>query len=158
MRTIVIGLGNPVITDDGVGIKAARALKGAHALTLPEGTDIEEAYAGGLGLLDLMEGYERAIIIDAMVTGDKAPGTVQRLCLSELPVTRNIVCSHDTGLTTALEMGRLLGMAVPSEISIWGIEAQDVETFGEELTADVAKAVSVVIAEIFDEIKRGAAI
>ena len=158
MRTIVIGLGNPALTDDGVGIKVARAMMNADAPVLPAGVVIEEAYAGGLRLMDAMVGYERAIIVDAMVSGDGAPGTVRRLCVSDLFATRNLACSHDTNLSTALETGKMLGLTLPSEIIIWGINVKDVETFGEELTADVAKAVPVVVKEIFKEIKKEVAI
>jgi len=151
MRTIIIGLGNPIVSDDSVGIKVSRELRG-H-LNAHGGIDIAEAYAGGIRLMDAMVGYEKAIIVDAIVTGNGLPGTIHSLSISDLVSTRNIVCTHDTNLLTALEMGKMLGLPLPSEIDIWGIEAMDVETFSEELTEDVAKAVPLVVQKIVADLR-----
>jgi len=151
LKTIIIGLGNPIVSDDSVGIKVSRELKGR--LNGYDGIDIAEAYAGGIRLMDVMVGYEKAIIVDAIVTGSFVPGTIHSLSISDLVSTRNIVSTHDTNLSTALEMGRMLGLSLPSEIDIWGIEAMDVETFSEELTEDVANAVPLVIQKIIDELR-----
>lgn len=152
-RTVVIGLGNPILSDDSVGIKVLRALK--DRLTEKSEVDTKEVYAGGLRLMDELVGYERAIIIDAMVTGRALPGTVRSLPLSDLRETKNIVCSHDTNLSTALEMGRLLGLSLPGEVHIWGIEAEEVETFSEQLTEGVAKAVPAAVEKIMSDLSGG---
>ena len=151
MKTIIIGLGNPIVSDDSVGIKVSRELR--DRLNGRDGIDIAEAYAGGIRLMDVMVGYEKAIIVDAIVTGNSMPGTIHSLSISDLVSTRNIVSTHDTNLSTALEMGKMLGLPLPSEIDIWGIEAMDVETFSEELTEDVAKAVPLVVQKIVDELR-----
>ena len=150
MKTIIIGLGNPILSDDSVGIKVSRELR--DCLSSYDGIDVAEAYAGGIRLMDVMVGYEKAIIVDAMVTGNGLPGTINSLAISDLISTRNIVSTHDTNLATALEMGKMLGLHLPSEIEIWGIEALDVETFSEELTEDVAKAVPIVVEEILHKL------
>ncbi len=150
-KTIIIGLGNPIVSDDSVGIRVSRELR--ERLNGHDGIDIAEAYAGGIRLMDVMVGYEKAIIVDAMVTGNGRPGTIHSLSLSDLISTRNIVSTHDTNLSTALEMGKMLGLHLPHEIEIWGIEAMDVETFSEELTEDVAKAVPVVVQRIVDDLR-----
>jgi hydrogenase maturation protease len=156
MKTIVIGLGNPILTDDGAGIRAVRELterfKDSELQTINSELSFVEAYAGGLSLMYEMAGYDRAIIIDAMVTGNAAPGTVQSLPLSCLISTRNMTCMHDTNILTALEFGRMLGLKLPDEITVFGIEAKDVETFSEDLTEDVAKAVPFVVEKIIEEI------
>ncbi|MDA8164937.1 MAG: hydrogenase maturation protease [Desulfobacteraceae bacterium] len=143
MKTVVIGLGNPILTDDGVGVKAARLL--TARLQEREEVDVLELHAGGLRLLDGMAGYQRAFLIDATVAGDCPPGTVRALTLAECGRTRNMACSHDTALLPALAMGDLLGCPLPAEIRIWGVEAADVETFGEELTPPVAAALPEVV-------------
>ncbi len=176
MKTIIIGLGNPILSDDSVGIKVARKIKErVKDGTVPDlrtgsskalggvvesglspsaniNIDIIEAYAGGIRLMDELVGYDRAIIIDAAVTGKNGPGTVYSMPLSDLVSTRNIVCAHDMNLAAAIEMGRMLGLRLPSEVSIWGIEAADVETFGEELTEDVAKAVPLAVERVIEEL------
>ena len=151
-RTIVIGLGNPILSDDSVGVKVARALK--ERLIDPDGlngtietVDVTEIYAGGMRLMDAMVGYERAIIVDAIITGG-IPGAVRSMSVQDVCTTRNLICTHDTGLATALEMGRMLGLQLPSDIRIWGIEGKDVGTFSEELTDEVRHAVPCAVEQI----------
>ena len=151
MKTIIIGLGNPILSDDSVGIKISRELR--TRLIGYDGVDVAEAYAGGIRLMDVMIGYEKAIIVDAMVTGDSLPGTVRSIPLSDLVSTRNIVSTHDTNLSTALEMGKMLGLHLPSEIEIWGVEALDVENFSEDLTEDVAKTVPILVQKIVEGLR-----
>jgi hydrogenase maturation protease len=149
-KTVVIGLGNPILSDDSVGIKVVRVLR--ERLNGNCHIDTKEVYAGGLRLMDELVGYEKAIIIDAMVTGSAVPGTVSSVPLSGIQETKNIVCSHDTNLSTALKMGRLLGLSLPDKVIIWGIEAEDVETFSEYLTEDVEKAVHVAVEKIMSDL------
>jgi hydrogenase maturation protease len=150
MKTIIIGLGNPFLTDDSVGIKVARQL--GPMCHDRNDIDVTEAYAGGIRLLDAMVGYERAIIIDAMVVKDGSPGTIHHLPPADLPSTWNTVSVHDMNLTTALAMGEMLEMQLPSQIDIWGIEGVDLESFGEEVSEEVAVAVLQVVHEIADEL------
>lgn len=150
MKTIVIGLGNPIMTDDGVGIKVARELK--SRLSPGSEVDVVELYAGGIRLMDAMMGYEKAVIIDAIVTGNSVPGKIFRLSPDDLLTTRNTISTHDMNLPTALELGRMLGIRLPAEIRIWGIEAEDVDTFGESLTDDVAKAVPEAVDMVIGEL------
>jgi hydrogenase maturation protease len=152
-KTIIIGLGNPVLTDDSVGIKAAGAVR-ERLKSLPSRMliDVIELYAGGIRLLEAMTGYEQAVIIDAMVTGQVAPGTIRSLSMEEVIPAKNVLSVHDLDLHAALELGRILNMALPAEIKIWGIEAGDVETFSEALTPQVdqafPQAVDAIIAEL----------
>lgn len=150
MKTVVIGLGNPILTDDSVGIKIARELR--DRLKDRGNIDVIELYAGGIRLMDSLMGYEKAVIIDSIVTGGNAPGKVFELMPSDLLSTKNTVSVHDMNLPTALEMGKMLNIPLPSDIKIWGIEAKDVETFGENLTEDVEKAVPEVVGMIMKEL------
>lgn len=118
-KTIVIGLGNPILSDDSVGIKAARAL--APLLEGAAHVQVMELYGGGLRLMEAMAGFEFAIIVDAMVTGRYTPGTVLEIGLDEIPGTRNLASGHDTGLYEAMQIGRALGLSLPDDVSIIGI-------------------------------------
>ena len=148
-KTVIVGLGNPILTDDSDGINIARKLKGFFGNE--SSVDVLEVYAGGIRLIDVLEGYERAVIIDAIVTGKEMPGTIFRLSLSDLPSTRNTLSVHDMDLPTALELGKTLGLCLPHDITIWAIEAGDVETFSENLTEDVEKAVPFVVENILKD-------
>lgn len=94
--------------------------------------------------MDVLAGYERAIIIDAMQTG-VAPGTVRRFSMADLPRTRNLASTHDTDLPTAMEAGRKLGMKLPEQTIILGIEAKEVTSFGEKLTPAVERGMEKAI-------------
>lgn len=148
MKTIIIGLGNPILSDDGVGIRVSRELNERLKGSIMGQTgrvEVTEIYAGGIRLMDAMTGYERAVIIDALVAEERFPGEVLQLSLSDLLCTRNTVSVHDMNLPTALELGRMLGIPLPSEIRIWGIVAKDVETFSDDLSEEVAGSVPAVV-------------
>jgi len=147
--SIVIGVGNPVITDDAVGIEAVRLLR--QQLAGQTGVTLAETYTGGLELMEAMAGYERAFVVDAMVSGHK-PGTIHRLRVDQLAGSRNTSTTHNGTLSAALELGRATGVRLPSEVRIWAVEAGDISTFGEELTPEVRAAVPIVAGEILKEL------
>jgi len=162
MKTLVVGLGNPILTDDGVGVKVAYEVEKAVSAA-PQGNsdvgdiDVIEACAGGLRLMELMIGYDRLILIDAlMASNGHEPGTIHRLSfddLRDISPTQHSTCAHDTSLVTALEMGRTIGLRLPTVISIYGIEVENILEFGDEPTPAVAaaipKAAAAVLAELY---------
>jgi hydrogenase maturation protease len=150
MRTIIIGIGNPVRSDDAVGLVVASVLH--HHLSHEPEIDVTELWAGGLRLVEAMVGYDRAIVVDAMATGEQAPGTVRRLTMNDLGGAQNLTCAHDTSLPTALQIWRASGVPVPEDITIWGIEGKDFLTLSEQLTPSVAAAVPVVTSAILDDL------
>ncbi len=102
--------------------------------------------------MDELVGFEKTVIVDAMVTGENEPGTIRSISVSDLVTTKNIISTHDSNLSTALEMGRIIGLSLPSEIKIFGIEAKVVNSFSEELSEEVAKAVPVLVDRIMQEL------
>jgi hydrogenase maturation protease len=141
MKTLVIGLGNPILKDDGVGIWTARRVR----KMLPPGAEVDvvEVSVGGLALMEAMVGYQRVVLIDAIMTADGQPGQVYQLGLRDLPETLNTRSAHDADLRTALRVGRQLGARLPADedIHIVAIESSDVTTFGETPTPAVADAI-----------------
>jgi hydrogenase maturation protease len=139
MRTLIIGLGNPLITDDSVGLRVVEALKSE----LADRTDVEvsEDYWGGLRLMERMIGYDRAIVVDAIQTG-AAPGTIHQLTPDGIATQRS-ASAHDVNLSTALEFGRQAGAHLPrnGDIMLVGIEAEDILNFGEHCTPAVQAAI-----------------
>jgi hydrogenase maturation protease len=154
VKTIVIGLGSPLLSDDSVGLKVVQELRGQ--LPPSSGVAIEEDVRGGLNLMDLLAGYDRAIIVDAIVTG-AAPGTIHRLTPTDIP-TQKSASAHDVNLPTALELGRQLGMHLPpaENILLVGIEAGDILTFSEECTPAVAAAIPRAVDVVLTTLKGGA--
>ncbi len=150
--TIIVGLGNPILTDDGVGVYVAWEL--ASRLANCANVTITEASVGGLRLMELMTGYDRAILIDAILD-DAPPGTILRITIDDLKdrsPTQHIASAHDANLTTALNTGLRMGFHLPTEIIIYAISVDNVLDFGEELTPRVAAAVPKAVQAVADEI------
>jgi hydrogenase maturation protease len=139
MKTLVLGLGNPIVSDDGVGLRVADTLKPLLA-NCPD-IDVCEDYWGGLRLMERLVGYDRAVIVDAICTGSP-PGTIHHLAPGEIPTQRS-ASAHDVNLPTALELGRKAGMPLPpdSRVHLLGIEAADVINFSERCTPAVDAAI-----------------
>jgi hydrogenase maturation protease len=153
MKTIVIGLGNPILSDDGVGWEVAEAL--LPTVHCPPSTVVETASLGGLSLMERLEGYQQAILVDSMETGQAPVGTVSVFPLKELPnpMDSHSASAHDTSLMTALETGRRMGLDLPDDITVVAIEAKSVHDFSEELSPEVAAAVPVAVQAVLDLIK-----
>ena len=150
-KTLILGMGNSLLSDDGVGLRVAAELK--NRLNQPKITVMETSVAG-LSLLDLLVGYDRAIIIDAIQTVDGKAGQIYRLDPEAFDTTRHTTSPHDVNLTTALEFGKKLGLPLPQEIVILAIEASDVSTFSEECTPEVTQAIPTCVEMVIQEIKR----
>ncbi len=145
MRTVIVGVGNPVLTDDGVGLRVAQELE--RRLAGRGGVEVRQRCAGGLSLMEAMAGYERAFLIDAIESG-AAAGSIHEMDTGGLPRTRNASSSHNGSLRAALEMAREAGLRIPGEIRVWAVEAGDLTTFGERLTPEVERAVPIVVDDI----------
>lgn len=141
----IIGLGNPILGDDGVGWRVAEQV----AALLPpcdghaDRVEVICCALGGLSLMERLIGFEHAIIIDAVQTAGSQPGRLHDLTLRDLPehTAGHLTAAHDTSLTTALRLGRQMGATLPDTIIIVGIEATRVYDFSEELSPEVAEAV-----------------
>jgi hydrogenase maturation protease len=162
MNTLVVGLGNPILTDDGVGVKIARevqkALQAKTGNQRPTKTTISEASVGGLRLMELMIGYDQVIIIDAIQHRNGThPGTIHRLTLDDLrsiSPTQHSASAHDTTLMTALELGREMGLPLPENITILAVEVENVTEFNEEPTPAVAAAIPRAAEMVLEELSR----
>lgn len=134
---MILGLGNTILTDDGVGIYVVRAIQNCWQ---NEKVDVKEAAAGGLELLHLLSGYERAILVDAVPLKDQPPGAFARLIPDDLG-GGSAMARHQVAFSEALALGRKTGMNLPGSIVIYGIQVADVTTFGEEATPEVARSI-----------------
>ena len=154
MKTLVLGLGNPILTDDGVGIHVVRQ---ASMLWDANGVTFSEACVGGLRLLDFLAGYDRVVLVDAIVTPDGQPGDISCLGLRELQASLHSGCTHDLSLSGALALGRGLGMPLPDDeqIVIVAVEAGDVLTFGEDCTPPVQAAIPPAVHLVLEQITAG---
>lgn len=156
MSTIVVGLGNPIMTDDGVGPAVAGEVRRALGNQSGAITVVTEAGVGGLRLAEMLDGYDRAIIIDSMDCGhDDAAGDIVRMTREDLDrrwSTRHTASAHDATLPAALAAIERVGLSPPPEIVIYAITVTCVSEFGESMTREVTKAVRPTAAAILNEL------
>ena len=156
MRTIVIGLGNPILTDDGIGVIIAEQVEKQLKEDERQRITVTEASVGGLRLMEMMIGYQKVMLIDAMISqnGD-LPGSFRKLDLDDLrslSPTQHSASAHDTNLITALDAGRLIGLDLPEDITIFAIEVENVLVFGDRPSPAVEKSISQVANAVLEEL------
>src|SRR4030042_4449710 len=149
MKTLILGLGNTIRSDDGVGIRFIEKLQ--RKLSNPDIT-VLETNVSGLSLLDIIVGYDKVIIVDAIQTVGGKPGDIYQLTPDALKASRHAASPHDVNLVTALDLGKKLGLSMPQEIVIFAIEVSDVTTFSEEFTPEVKKTIPVCIEMVMREL------
>jgi hydrogenase maturation protease len=149
MKTLVLGMGNPIITDDGVGIQVAHEV--ANQLNDPQVT-VAETSAAGLSLLDSIVGYDRVIIIDAIQTEKGEAGQIYRMSTADFSLTKHFSSPHQINLVTALELGKMLNLAMPEEITVFAVEAKDITSFSEKCTPEVERAIPEVVKMVLQEL------
>ncbi len=151
MGTLVLGLGNPILSDDGVGIHTARAVA---ARLQRDDVAFAEASIGGLRLLDVIAGYQRVIIVDA-IQGRGRPGDVYRLHPDGLQASQHSGSPHDLSLPSALALGRKMGVMVPDDedIVVVAVEVENVLTFGEVCTPSVAASIPLAVEAVMAELE-----
>jgi hydrogenase maturation protease len=148
VKTIVIGLGNTILSDDGIGIYVARAL----GERLHGAADVREAELAGLDLLEMLKGYDRAFIVDAIQLDGERPGDVFRMRPDDIRITPRLASFHDIDIVTALALGRRLEFHMPSKVVIFGVQAEDTRTLREGCTEAVSRVIPVLVDEIAGEI------
>lgn len=153
--TLVIGLGNPILGDDGVGWRVAEQVRERLAIVgeaASSRAEIDCASLGGLALMERMLGYERAVLIDSIQSGVEPVGSVRTCRLEELPnpSAGYSASAHDATLLTALEVARAVGAAVPVRVDVVAIESQRSFEFSDRLTARVAASVPLATAAVMD--------
>jgi hydrogenase maturation protease len=143
-------MGNTILCDDGVGIYVVQE---AAKCFQRDGVDFADASVGGMRLLDVIAGYDRIIMVDAIKTVDGKPGDIHRLRPGDLP-TLHSGSTHDLSLIGALALGRGMGMQLPADedFVIIAIEVEEVWTFGEECTLAVAEAIPRAVEAVLAEL------
>lgn len=152
MKTIVLGVGNPILRNDGVGIHVAEELK--KIINRPD-VKIDNAFTGGMNLLDMMVDYDRAILIDAVKRPDRKIGDVDILSIGALS-TFHTCNPHDVSLPQAIELSKKLGeQRIPEDIRLVGINVGELSCeFGEKLSGEIEKAVPKAVEMVKEEVEK----
>ncbi len=135
-RSLVLGLGNDILSDDGVGLQAARRV----GELIGNAAEVTEASIATIDLLAVISGYDRVVIIDAFLSPDLPPGTPVRATPDDLPRGFGYRSFHTLTFREVLDMGTWLGLPMPETIVIHGLAVEETTTFGEEFSPPVAEA------------------
>ena len=149
-RVLVLGIGNPLCGDDGVGIKVIEYLnKNTH---FPQGVKVQDGGTGALMLLGRLGDYDNIIIVDAMESGKDA-GSITRCVPKEVrPVSRHMASLHGVSFADMLKLTLLIDGRLPSLVII-GIQPKCIER-GAHLSQEVEASIPTVAAMVATECKR----
>jgi hydrogenase maturation protease len=154
-KIAIMGVGNTLHKDEGVGIHIIRALEKVkkHYDALKD-VDLIDGGTGGLLLLKLIEDYDTVFIVDATLAGGK-PGDIYLLSpeqISKSPDSQHMFSAHDIDLTYTLQVGRELGMQ--TEVIIIGVEPKEYTTHGLNLSQELSSKITEIIKAIVNEVKK----
>jgi hydrogenase maturation protease len=152
MPSILIGLGNPSLGDDGIGWRILDALEGRLDPQVRAHWDFERLSLGGLSLMEHLIGYDRAILIDSIAEPGSLPGKVRRLTLTCLPGT-HANAAHDASFKDAMLLGEKLGVELPQEIIIFAIQIERKLEFSSQLSPEVALSIEPAVETILNELQ-----
>lgn len=149
-RIVVLGVGNILLKDEGVGVRVIEKLQRQY--TLPENVRVVDGGTQGLWLLSTIQEADHLIVVDAVLGGDE-PGTIYRLTKNDLPKGLRVKQSaHDSDLVEALNLCALLE-AEPKSVVVVGIEPADIQPFGVDLTEKIAAKVDELVLRVLDELQ-----
>ena len=153
MKTLLLGMGNPILCDDAVGIRVAQRL--SRRLGPVPGLAVrEECCTGGLELLEVVEGFDRLIVLDSIKTEGGRPGDWYRFDGTALRETMHLNNVHDANFATAMELGRQMGVHVPDDahIHILAVEISENLTFSDRLSPELRTALPELVDEMREEV------
>jgi len=151
VKILILGIGNPILTDDGIGPRLIQELQ--DKISDPQ-VVLEETNVSGLSLLEILSGFDYVIVLDAVQSGGK-PGEIYWLAPKDIGGQSGYAyLHHNMDLLKVLEFGRNISMPMPGDVSILAIEAKDVTTFGEGLTPEVEEAVPAAVECIKAEVAK----
>jgi len=147
MKTLILGMGNPILSDDGVGLLAAEKLRRRIA-----GADIASSTMIGLSLFDLIIGYDVLFIIDALISPDGNVGGLKKVGQQNRYGTLHLFSSHGLDLFDLMKLGRRCGYAMPLLAEIYGIEIGKHADFGEKLSPALEEKLPALVEKISEDI------
>ena len=151
-RTVVLGLGNPILSDDAVGLAVAAELERRLAAAPLPGVEVRTTARGGFELIDLLMGFDRVILVDCLAVPDPVPGRIRRLGLDDVSGSARLVGGHEISVGAAFQLAAQVAIPMPRDVTIYAVEAGDAVTFAEALTPPVAAAVIELADRIWAEL------
>jgi len=147
MKTLVLGIGSPIMCDDAIGLRVLQELTRMKV----EGVDLQEACVSGLDLIEIMMDYDRVIVVDAIIKSGHKPGTIMVLDPQAFGDTVHGTNPHEANVATTIELGRTLEPErFPKDIKFVAVEVNDVFTVSEEMTPEVEAALESTVEKVLE--------
>ncbi|MFH0823306.1 MAG: HyaD/HybD family hydrogenase maturation endopeptidase [Pseudomonadota bacterium] len=148
-RVVVLGVGNVLLKDEGIGVRVIEEL--ARRYTFPDRVKIVDGGTQGLWLMSTLQECDHLVVVDAVLGGGE-PGTLYRLTRRDLPRgLRAKQSAHDSDLVEALNLCELIGQG-PGSVVVVGVEPQDIQPFGLELTEVVGSRIEDLLDGVIKEL------
>jgi len=150
-KTLILGLGNDILTDDGIG---PRLVNDLTIMNFGPDVSFNIACCGGLEIMEYIKGYNKVIFIDAIRTLNGKPGQVYSFKISDFRETCHLSNLHDINFLTALKLGNQLELDLPVDLHIIAVEILEDMEFSEELTTPLKKAYPSILEEVYSLIEK----
>ncbi len=144
MKTLVLGMGNTLLSDDGIGIIIKRYLEQKLDILSFDGAreiDFVETSWGGFRIIDILTGYDYAVIVDSIKTANKPQGYIHHLKPNDLLPTLRLTSYHDINFATALKLAETLNTKMPSDIDIFAVEVENNYTISEYINPELWESI-----------------
>lgn len=149
MKAVIVGIGNTIVRDDGVGIYVSRILR--NSLHHPN-VEIKETYLSGMTYIDMLEGFDYAFIIDSIKLDDDTVGKVYKI--EEKIESTNPKSLHQFNIYNAVSLGKKMGLKIPDKIIIYAVNVLDNSTFGESLSSKIKRVLPLISDDIKKDIQK----
>jgi hydrogenase maturation protease len=150
MKTLILGMGNTLLSDDGIGIITKRFLE--KQLAYSHNIDFCETSWGGFRIIDLLKGYDYAIIVDSIKTNSNPVGYIHHLQPTDLLPSLRLTSYHDINFITALKLAEVLNEKVPASIDIFAIEIDDNITICENISPSLWSSIIKCSEDVLDSL------
>ena len=148
-KTLILALGNPILSDDAVAYEVAD-----HLMEQLDSAqyDIIKSSAATMDIIPKLVGYNRLIVIDAVQLGSVPIGTVHHFSLEDLASTVRKSSPHDINFATAFSMAEQWGYHIPADIRIYGIEVKELSKFSQGCTPEVTEKLQEIAEHILTDL------
>jgi hydrogenase maturation protease len=144
-KTLILGLGNDILTDDGIGPRLVHDL---GQMIDQSDVKFDTACCGGLEIVEYIKDYEKVVFIDAIRTRDGKPGDVYYFLPSDFQETMHLSNLHDVNFLIALNLGRILEMNLPSDLHIIAVEIIEDMEFSKEFTMPLKEKYPIILEKV----------
>ncbi len=148
-KKLVLGIGNEILTDDGIGPKLVKLLADEYQ---GKGISFQTAAVGGMELVEILKDFEHVVIIDAIKTGIESAGTIYHLTPRNFKETLHISNFHDISFLTALELAKRMDIPVPGQIDILAIEIVEDLVFSDEFSPDIRQKFGLIYRQVSEKV------